>query len=94
MRRGESIFELDPNAHEEVERGFEVEGSNLSGVSARCSWAEQDFSKLDIVNFKEKHDEHVEDNRLKASFPPPFHTGSTPSLHSLSNNVFIFFFVR
>lgn len=75
MRRGESIFELDLNAHEEVERGFEVEGSNLSGVSARCSWSEQDFSKLDIVNFKERHDDHVEDTRLKASFPPPFHTG-------------------
>ncbi|XP_065156532.1 suppressor of fused homolog [Atheta coriaria] len=40
MRRGESIFELDPNAHEELERGFELEGSNLSGVSARCSWSD------------------------------------------------------
>lgn len=43
MRRGESMFEIDLNAHEEVERGFETEGSNLSGVSARCSWVEQDF---------------------------------------------------
>lgn len=42
MRRGESIFELDPYAQEEVERGFELEGSNLSGVSGRCSWSEQD----------------------------------------------------
>lgn len=75
MRRGESIFELDLNAHEEVESGFEVEGSNLSGVSARCSWAEQDFSELDIVNFNAKRDEHVEDPRLKASFPPQFHLG-------------------
>lgn len=46
MRRGESIFELDPNAHEEVEKGFETEGSNLSGVSARCDWAEQDARML------------------------------------------------
>lgn len=45
MRRGESIFELDPNAHEEVERGFETGGSNLSGVSARCSWNEIGSSK-------------------------------------------------
>lgn len=45
MRRGESIFEIDPNAHEEVEHGFETEGSNLSGVSARCSWTEEDVSK-------------------------------------------------
>lgn len=48
MRRGESMFELDPSAQEEVERGFELEGSNLSGVSARCSWAEQDSTKLDL----------------------------------------------
>lgn len=46
MRRGESIFEIDPNAHEEVERGFELEGSNLSGVSARCSWNEEDPTKV------------------------------------------------
>lgn len=46
MRRGESIFEIDLNAHEEVERGFELEGSNLSGVSARCSWNEEDPTKM------------------------------------------------
>ncbi|XP_022908185.1 suppressor of fused homolog [Onthophagus taurus] len=45
MRRGESIFELDASAHEEVEQGFESQGSNLSGVSARCSWSDQDFTK-------------------------------------------------
>lgn len=50
MRRGESIFELDPNAHEEVEKGFETEGSNLSGVSARCDWAEQDSRMLGMEN--------------------------------------------
>ncbi|KAL0269736.1 UNVERIFIED_CONTAM: hypothetical protein PYX00_007371 [Menopon gallinae] len=43
MRRGESIMELDLNAQEIVERGIETEGSNLSGVSARCSWVEKDF---------------------------------------------------
>lgn len=56
MRRGESIFELDLNAHEEVERGFELEGSNLSGVSARCSWVEQDPTHIDIMHLKEKSD--------------------------------------
>ncbi|KAF2887190.1 hypothetical protein ILUMI_18983 [Ignelater luminosus] len=54
MRRGESMFELDPSAHEEVERGFELEGSNLSGVSARCSWAEQDSTKLDLSTLTNK----------------------------------------
>lgn len=66
---------MDLNAHDEVDRGFELEGSNLSGVSARCSWAEQDFNKLDIVNFKEKNEEHIEDIRLKPSFLHTFHSG-------------------
>jgi suppressor of fused-like protein len=56
MRRGESIFELDLNAHEEFERGFELEGSNLSGVSARCSWVEQDPSHIDTMHLKDKND--------------------------------------
>lgn len=43
MRRGESMLELDLNAQDIVERGIETEGSNLSGVSARCSWVEKDF---------------------------------------------------
>ncbi|XP_072398428.1 suppressor of fused homolog [Diabrotica undecimpunctata] len=66
MRRGESIFELDMNAHEEVERGFELEGSNLSGVSARCSWNEQDSSKLDIGHLKDPNDELNDDLRMKS----------------------------
>ncbi|KAG8282827.1 hypothetical protein J6590_028799 [Homalodisca vitripennis] len=44
MRRGENILELDPAAQEEVDRGIEEDGSNLSGVSARCSWSE--FNQL------------------------------------------------
>lgn len=40
MQRSQSIFEINPKAHEIVERGFETDGSNLSGVSARCSWIE------------------------------------------------------
>ena len=38
MRRGETIFEVNPHLLEEVERGIASEGSNLSGVSARCTW--------------------------------------------------------
>ncbi|XP_067126583.1 suppressor of fused homolog isoform X2 [Centruroides vittatus] len=41
MRRGENIFELDPNVQETVDKGIETEGSNLSGVSARCQWSEK-----------------------------------------------------
>lgn len=46
MRRGESMLELDLAAQEEVERGIETEGSNLSGVSARCSWADVNVQQL------------------------------------------------
>lgn len=54
MRRGESIFEINSNAHEEVERGFELEGSNLSGVSARCQWVEQDSSKIHLGHLRDQ----------------------------------------
>ncbi|XP_065338196.1 suppressor of fused homolog [Cloeon dipterum] len=41
MRRGESMLELDPSVAEEVSKGINNDGSNLSGVSARCSWSEK-----------------------------------------------------
>ncbi|XP_070540904.1 suppressor of fused homolog [Ptychodera flava] len=45
MRRGESIFDIDPHLQEMVDRGIETDGSNLSGVSAKCSWQDwDDFS--------------------------------------------------
>ena len=44
MRRGETIFELEPELQEAVEDGIATQGSNLSGVSARCDWS-QDLPK-------------------------------------------------
>ncbi|XP_054168726.1 suppressor of fused homolog [Oppia nitens] len=44
MRRGETIFELDPQLKEAVDDGIATQGSNLSGVSARCSWTQQSVS--------------------------------------------------
>ncbi|XP_046798639.1 suppressor of fused homolog isoform X1 [Gallus gallus] len=39
MRRGETIFEIDPHLQQErVDKGIETDGSNLSGVSAKCAW--------------------------------------------------------
>ncbi|PSN35218.1 Suppressor of fused [Blattella germanica] len=49
MRRGESMLELDLAAQEEVEKGIETDGSNLSGVSARCSWADVNVQQLTSV---------------------------------------------
>lgn len=40
MRRGETIFEVNPGLRDKVEDGIVSEGSNLSGVSARCAWEE------------------------------------------------------
>lgn len=46
MRRGESIYELEPSVAEEVENGIENEGSNLSGVSSRIAWAEAELGSM------------------------------------------------
>jgi len=43
MRRGETIFDLNPELQEELDEGIERDGSNLSGVSGCCSW-EEDLS--------------------------------------------------
>ncbi|XP_078079259.1 suppressor of fused homolog isoform X5 [Mustelus asterias] len=40
MRRGETIFESDPHLQERVDKGIETDGSNLSGVSAKCAWVD------------------------------------------------------
>uniref|UniRef100_A0A671PE90 Suppressor of fused homolog n=1 Tax=Sinocyclocheilus anshuiensis TaxID=1608454 RepID=A0A671PE90_9TELE len=39
MRRGENLFDIDPHLQQErVDKGIETDGSNLSGVSAKCAW--------------------------------------------------------
>ncbi|XP_066582355.1 suppressor of fused homolog [Prorops nasuta] len=40
MRRTHSMMEEDPSVAEKVECGIEREGSNLSGVSAKCWWVQ------------------------------------------------------
>lgn len=40
MRRGESMFDVDPTVHEEIAEGIRTDGSNLCGISADCSWEE------------------------------------------------------
>ncbi|XP_025095733.1 suppressor of fused homolog [Pomacea canaliculata] len=62
MRRGETIFELDPHLQERVEQGIEQEGSNLSGVSSRCMWEEPG----DNDNHSTYSDEDKENNRSEA----------------------------
>lgn len=56
MRRGETIFELDPSVQEAVDQGVELEGSNLSGVSAKCSWQEKKPAQIQKKNDEEESD--------------------------------------
>lgn len=56
MRRGETIFELDSTVQEAVDRGVETDGSNLSGVSAKCSWQEKRPSTVNKQNEEEGSD--------------------------------------
>lgn len=50
MRRGETVFEINPDLLEEVENGIHTSGSNLSGVSARCVWLETAETEQDEHN--------------------------------------------
>lgn len=40
LRRGESVFDVDPCAKDIVDIGVASEGSNLSGIQAWCWWSE------------------------------------------------------
>ncbi|KAF4520140.1 hypothetical protein B566_EDAN008958 [Ephemera danica] len=56
MRRGESMLELDPSVADEVARGINTDGSNLSGVSARCWWAENGPGMLEALLVREEEE--------------------------------------
>lgn len=47
MRRGETIFELSHSVRDSVDDGISAEGSNLSGVTAKCSWSEKQTQTTD-----------------------------------------------
>lgn len=65
MRRGETIFEIDPELREAVDDGIATQGSNLSGVSARCSFVtakgDIDDNSQNEDNGKEKAKEEDEE---------------------------------
>ena len=55
MRRGETIFELNDSLRESVDDGIAAEGSNLSGVTAKCSWSEKPLKESALKLGKELH---------------------------------------
>lgn len=61
MRRGETIFEIDPELKEALEDGIATQGSNLSGVSARCSYS----TKIKDEDAANEDDEDKEKNQNK-----------------------------
>ena len=54
MRRGETIFELSESVRESVDDGIAAEGSNLSGVTAKCSWSEKPFEETGSSSAEKK----------------------------------------
>ncbi|KAK3094562.1 hypothetical protein FSP39_003435 [Pinctada imbricata] len=64
MRRGETIFEIEPHLQDQVDQGIEQEGSNLSGVNSRCSWEEPGDGGEEIYNEEEREGRLVEERRM------------------------------
>lgn len=64
MRRGETIFEIDPHLQDRVDQGIETEGSNLSGVNSRCSWEEPGEGSEDYFN---EDDNHMHEERRNSN---------------------------
>ncbi|RWS03691.1 suppressor of fused-like protein [Dinothrombium tinctorium] len=68
MRRGETIFEIDPEIQEAVDDGIATEGSNLSGVSARCSWSEHNpFNSENISSESDNNEKKAIDGKSNKS---------------------------
>lgn len=60
MKRDRSIFELDEEVKEAVEDGINAEGSNLSGVSAKCSFKPK-ISYEYVIDTKDEYDNSDDD---------------------------------
>lgn len=56
MRRNHSVMEDDPSIAEKIQSGIEREGSNLSGVSAKCWWVQM-ASDRSTERYRERRDE-------------------------------------
>lgn len=68
MIRGESIFQIDYKYQEIVEDGIAKEGSNLSGVSAKCAWKERPFSIKNSSHYRD-HNSSESDSEYNDTHP-------------------------
>lgn len=76
MQRARTIFEINPRLTDKVEEGIVSEGSNLSGVSARCAWDEA--TESDWEDDDDDDDANVPINRNNST--------STKNQHSKPHN--------
>lgn len=60
--RQHSIMEEDPTVAEKIQTGIEREGSNLSGVSAKCWWVQMSDNNNDEKYREKKNDESDDDD--------------------------------
>ncbi|XP_012283229.1 suppressor of fused homolog [Orussus abietinus] len=64
-RRIHSVMEEDPSVAEKIQCGIEREGSNLSGVSAKCWWVQMTTDKSTEKYREKKNDSDDEDGDVK-----------------------------
>ena len=68
MRRGENMFEIEPALQEQVDDGIEKDGSNLTGVTSKCSWEEPGDRRASISSRQDDDKENYfvpKDKELK-----------------------------
>lgn len=92
MDRIESIFVIKPSLRETVTNGIEKEGSNLSGVSAKCWWEESfvNNSTSQQTSFSYGSSNETQTGKdLNTRFPvlPPIRSGSSFTSHKATDGV-------
>ena len=78
MRRGETIFDIEPELREAVDDGIATQGSNLSGVSARCDWS-QDPSPVEKQSDEDNTSDSNASNNETAKSDQKKSNGLSPS---------------
>lgn len=93
MRRGQTIFELNPQFQEQVDDGILQDGSNLSGVTSQCIWQHlsDEFNQLSIKS--ELEDKKIREQQPVTVSKTSIEIGTCPELTNIHyfNNVHLKF---
>ncbi|KAJ8664546.1 hypothetical protein QAD02_006208 [Eretmocerus hayati] len=68
LRRARSVLEEDPSIAEKIRIGLEREGSNLSGVSAKCWWVQMGGEKS-TISYRDRR-ENSDDDEEEVDIKP------------------------